>query len=29
MGVAGLYVFLGADFPAVAQVLIYVAASWS
>lgn len=24
MGVAGLYVFLGADFPAVAQVLIYV-----
>ncbi|GAC1343526.1 MAG: hypothetical protein NVSMB23_17430 [Myxococcales bacterium] len=24
LGVAGLYVFLGADFPAVAQVLIYV-----
>src|SRR5260221_4852242 len=24
MGVAGIYVFLGADFPAVAQVLIYV-----
>jgi NADH-quinone oxidoreductase subunit J len=24
MGVAGLYVFLGADFPAVAQVLIYI-----
>ncbi len=24
MGVAGLYIFLGADFPAVAQVLIYV-----
>jgi NADH-quinone oxidoreductase subunit J len=24
MGVAGLYVFLGADFPAVTQVLIYV-----
>jgi NADH-quinone oxidoreductase subunit J len=24
MGVAGLYVFLGADFPAVAQVLVYV-----
>lgn len=24
LGVAGLYVFLGADFPAVAQVLIYI-----
>ena len=24
MGVAGLYIFLGADFPAVAQVLIYI-----
>src|SRR5438093_1551828 len=24
LGVAGLYIFLGADFPAVAQVLIYV-----
>jgi NADH-quinone oxidoreductase subunit J len=24
LGIAGLYVFLGADFPAVAQVLIYV-----
>src|SRR6202521_3497610 len=24
MGVAGIYVFLGADFPAMAQVLIYV-----
>ena len=24
MGVAGLYVFLGADYPAMAQVLIYV-----
>jgi NADH-quinone oxidoreductase subunit J len=24
MGVAGIYVFLGADFPAMAQVLIYI-----